>query len=178
MKLTAFSLKKICILTLIRNCHCMNLTILPREVTLEIMEAIRDPEYGEYKVTIRHAYGNSVVVWIGSHVTEFLRRNDPQSSLLHYYSRGSNEYCNLWNYRQSHTHGLDILRESNGILYDGIRDVYYQARYTYTHESHSFVVYCCLEEQLPTKLVTQLEEQRMISPPIIVLYSALKPIEK
>ena len=43
MKLTAFSLKKTCIIVLIRNCQYMNLTILPRELSIEIMEAIRDP---------------------------------------------------------------------------------------------------------------------------------------
>ena len=54
MKLTAFSLKKTCIMVLIRNCHCMNLTILPRELAIEIMDAIRDPSYNEHEVAIRH----------------------------------------------------------------------------------------------------------------------------
>ena len=176
MKLTAFSLKKMCILTLIRNCHCMNLTVLPREVAIEILGAIRDPEYGEHKVTIRHSI-NHYYAWMGEYVTEFLYRSDPQNSLLHYYPRGSVGYSMAQDYCRSNAHGLDILSETNGVLYDEIRDVYYQARYTHTYASLSFVLYCCLEEQLPTKLVTQLEERRMISPPITVLYSSLKPIE-
>ena len=179
MKLTAFSLKKICILTLIRNCRYINLTILPCELAIEIMEAVRDPEYGEHKVDIRYLIDafNHHTTHFQYVITEFLHHNDPQNPILRYHSRESRRYNQYYNLHHSPHQEVDHLKMIEGVLYDKSRDAYIEADYNYTCRKGrtNKIKSCYLEEQLPEKLLKQMEEKKIISPSISVPISSIGP---
>lgn len=168
MKLTAFSLRKTCIMVLIRNCHCMNLTILPRELAIEIMEAIRDSRYEEHKVAIRHLTRENLDRHM---ITEFLYQNDPKNPILRCHIKGSELYESLLRYHQQQ--GIDMLR-SHGVIYDGSRDVYVRAYYNFHCSGYNN---CYLEEQETAKLLRLMEDHKAISEPIIVPLSTIQPIK-
>lgn len=169
MKLTAFSLKKTCIMVLIRNCHCMNLTILPRELAIEIMEAIRDPSYNEHEVAIRHLTRENLDRHM---ITEFLYQNEPTNPILQYHMRGSEVYVNSSTYRERCR--VDLLRKY-GAIYDESRDVYIRA---YCNFYCIGLGDCYLEEQLPAELLRQMEDQNAITGPIMVRMSMVHPSNK
>ena len=179
-KLSALSLKSACIVILIRNHAYMNLTVLPSELRIEILEAIRDPHYGEHKVAIRHYALNPEegVDWCGQHeIVEYLYHNDPKNPILRYYPRGTKRYNQLC--QASTRHGVDFMLHYQGVLYDESRDVYVRAKYNCKYkvkcdsEGEGF-----LEEQLPPVLLKQLEDKKRLLPPMMVPLSSIKLIDK
>lgn len=180
VKISPLSLKSKCISTLIRNHAYLNLTVLPQELRIEILDAIRDPHYGEHRVAVRH-YAldpEEGVDWFGQHeIVEYLYHNDPKNPILRYYPRGTKRYNQLCH--AIVRHGLDFMFHYQGILYDESRDVFVCAKYNCKYkvkcdgEGEGF-----LEEQLPPVLLKQLEDKKRLSPPMMVPISSIKLIDK
>lgn len=174
------SLKSRCILSLIRNHAYLNLSILPIELRTDIMDAIRDPHYGESKVAVRHYVhkDDEGVDWYGQHeLVQYLHQNDPTNPILRYYKRGKKKYDRL--YRASIRQGADFMLHYEGVLYDEVRDAYVVAKYNCKYqirrdtECEGFS-----EKQLPSVILKRLETQGRLSEPTMVPISSIKSDKK
>ena len=146
MKFMSQSLKTSCIITLVRNYKYINLTILPEELSAEIMEAIRDPKYGEQKVTV--CYFDDIFTH-HTDIVDYLYHHDPQNQILRHYGRETEWY----NYFR------DRSRTWQGVIYDESRDTFVIADYTHeVYKTH----FCYLVENLPPTLLKQLETKYKI----------------
>lgn len=170
MKRSPFSLKKWCIITLIRNYRFINLTAIPPEVASEIMDAIRDPNYHEYTVMIRYVnlYSGGM-----TRITEFFYQNDPQNPILQYHHRNTQSYMGSHLIRVDTNTSLKYF----GIIYDDVKDIYIEAVFTHT-TINSDGVGCFLEEELPPKLVNDLAMNEEIYEPVEVPLSQVIPFQK
>lgn len=169
MKFIPKALKTSCVVTLVHHYEFINFTVLPRELSAEIMEAIRDPHYGERKVAIRHLIdpnNGGMSIQYHTEILEYLSRNDPQNPILRYYIPGTF----LFNAYRMITQRGGV--SASGIIYDATRDVIVEADYRHSHGGKK----CYLDEDLPLPLIAQLEEEHVISNPIMVPISTIKPI--
>ena len=149
MKHTPKSLRTSCVITLARNYTYINFTVLPEELSKEIILAIRDPKYGEQKKTVCFFDSNSTY---RTDIVEYLYHHDPHNTILRYYGRDSQQYNYLLESRRSNISHI-------GVIYDISRDIFIVV--DYTHFSHLMGV-CYIVEDLPSPLLKQLETKYKI----------------
>ena len=152
MKFLPRSLKTSCIITLVRNYRYINHTILPHEVSTEIIEAIRDPRYGEQQVRICYFVAPTTH---HRDILEYFLHHDPRNPLLHYYGRDTREYNHYRLTINNYTTHID------GSMYDSVQDVVIETDYTHLITEQG--ICCYLEEDLPTPLLDQLKSKYKIS---------------
>ena len=165
MRLVPRSLKMTCVMTLVHNYRYINLTILPHELSTEIMSAIRDSHYGEQKVTTRRLadpHNNRDAFRHHDRVVEYLFCRDPQNPILRYHLPGTAMYDLFFRATSKD--------QTRGMIHDVSHDCIVEADYRHTVETYL----CYLEENLPLPLISQLEEEHIISEPILVPISTIK----
>ena len=107
------------------------------------MVAIRDPKYGEQKVTVCYFIDTFTH---HTDIVEYLYRRDPHNQILRYYGRETEWY----NYLRD----MDRSVTWRGVIYDESRDTFVTADYTHeVYKTH----FCYLVENLPLMLLKQLE---------------------
>ena len=151
MKFIPKSLKTSCIITLAHHYRYINHTILPEEVSVEIIEAIRNPKYGEQQVRI--CYFEAPTTHHGD-IIEYLYHHDPENPLLHYYDKNTPTYFHYHHVKHYYNSNLD------GSIYDPVHDVAIVCKYT--HLVKDWAIYCYLEEDLPISLLDQLKSKYKI----------------
>lgn len=158
MKFIPRSLKTSCIITLVRNYRYINHTILPDEVSTEIIEAIRNPKYGEQKVRICYFEAPTTH---HRDILEYLYQHDPKNPILHYYDKNTPPYFHYHYIRPNYN------IHDDGLIHDPVHDVVIAINYTHlvTHEA----TFCYLEEELPTPLLDQLKSKyKIVSYPVYI----------
>ena len=156
MKFIPKSLKTSCVLILVQNYRYINFTILPQELTEEIMKAIRDSTYGEQQKTVCFIDGDPKY---HTDIVDYLYHHDPQNHILLRYSRDTQRYTTFLAYRAS---GISPI----GVIYDGSCDIFITTHYMHIAHRSAFFY---LEEDLPPSLLRQLETKytiRLVSIPV------------
>ena len=164
LKLIPHSLRTSCILILIRNYRHINFTILPEELSTEIMLAIREPEYEKHIVTVC-----GVGTDIHTAIVEYCSHYDTSNKILRYYDRGTPQYDAF--YRNLGT-------TPAGVIYDASRDVFIATDYTHLVNRVSL---CYIAEDLRQGLLYELETKykiELISAPLSAIIPAPDHLSK
>ena len=156
MKFIPKSLKTSCVLTLVRHYEYINFTVLPCELSSEIVSAFRDPHYKEQQVMICF-FDDPFPPH--REIMEYFLLHDPKNPILRYYAKG---HCQYYHHRFTQNYST-----FSAMIHDPVQDIIIVTGYTHYVNNLVICFYCYLGDDLPKPLLEQLREKyHLVSGPV------------